>query len=137
MPEIKNQVSVAIIFNSDNRILVGKRPKDKPLAGFWEFPGGKIEIGETAVEALKRELFEELYLREKEDYLINDFIGVFKSKYKDRDFDLNVFICKANSKISIGDHPVHEEIKFLTKEEILNLNLIPSNIKIIKKIGSI
>lgn len=137
MTEIKNQVSVAIIFDNNNRILVGKRSKDKPLAGFWEFPGGKIESGESAEEALKRELFEELFLKDQEDYHIDNFFGVFKSNYKNRNFDLNVFLCKTKSKLIIDNHPVHEEIKFLTKEEILNINLIPSNIKIIKKINSI
>lgn len=52
-------VAVALI-DADNRILVAQRPEGKSLAGLWEFPGGKIEPGETPEAALVRELDEEL-----------------------------------------------------------------------------
>ncbi|MFZ3230772.1 MAG: (deoxy)nucleoside triphosphate pyrophosphohydrolase [Pseudobdellovibrio sp.] len=51
---------VAGILKKDNKILVGERPKNHTLAGLWEFPGGKIELGETPEIALARELNEEL-----------------------------------------------------------------------------
>lgn len=52
-------VAVALI-NGDGRILVQQRPEGKPMAGLWEFPGGKVEPGEQAEQALVRELEEEL-----------------------------------------------------------------------------
>ncbi|MFV0369490.1 MAG: 8-oxo-dGTP diphosphatase MutT [Hyphomicrobiaceae bacterium] len=52
-------VAVALI-DSDNRVLIAKRPEGKQLAGLWEFPGGKIDQGETPEDALIRELKEEL-----------------------------------------------------------------------------
>lgn len=51
---------VAGFLKKDNRILVGQRPENNSLAGLWEFPGGKIELGESPEEALIRELSEEL-----------------------------------------------------------------------------
>ena len=51
---------VAGILKKDQMILVGQRPENHTLAGLWEFPGGKIELGETPEEALARELNEEL-----------------------------------------------------------------------------
>ncbi len=51
---------VAGFLKKDGRILVGQRPENNSLAGLWEFPGGKIELGESPEEALARELSEEL-----------------------------------------------------------------------------
>ncbi len=53
-------VAVGILVKPDGQFLLGSRPAGKPFAGFWEFPGGKLEAGETALEALARELFEEM-----------------------------------------------------------------------------
>lgn len=53
------EVAVGILLRGDE-FLLGSRPQGKPYAGYWEFPGGKIEAGETVEQALKRELEEEL-----------------------------------------------------------------------------
>ena len=56
---LKIVVSIALINNYD-QVLIAKRPNDKHLAGFWEFPGGKVEKDETPENALIREVKEEL-----------------------------------------------------------------------------
>nr|WP_281501775.1 8-oxo-dGTP diphosphatase MutT [Aliiroseovarius sp. F20344] len=53
-------VSAVALIDSDGRILLAQRPEGKSMAGLWEFPGGKIEHGETPEAALVRELHEEL-----------------------------------------------------------------------------
>ncbi len=53
-------VAVGILLQSNGKILLAQRPKGKIYAGYWEFPGGKIEKGETVQQALTRELQEEL-----------------------------------------------------------------------------
>jgi 8-oxo-dGTP diphosphatase len=54
------EVAVGVLIREDGAALFGQRPADKPYGGWWEFPGGKLEEGETVEQALKRELFEEL-----------------------------------------------------------------------------
>lgn len=54
------EVAVGVLVKDGQSILLGQRPEGKPYAGYWEFPGGKIEDGETLFEALKRELLEEI-----------------------------------------------------------------------------
>ena len=53
-------VSAVALIDRDGRVLIAQRPEGKSMAGLWEFPGGKIEGGETQEQALIRELYEEL-----------------------------------------------------------------------------
>ena len=53
-------VAVGILISPDKHLLLTSRPEGKPMAGYWEFPGGKLEQGETVENALRRELHEEL-----------------------------------------------------------------------------
>lgn len=64
MPEASGQaivdVAVGVIITPNGQVLLGDRPTGKPWAGWWELPGGKLEPGESVIEALSRELKEEL-----------------------------------------------------------------------------
>ena len=89
-----NQVvhaAVAILVREDGMVLLGNRPEGKAWAGWWEFPGGKIEAGETPVNGLQRELDEELGVRATEVYpwLVRTF------DYPEKTVKLHFFIVKA------------------------------------------
>ena len=54
------EVAVGVLIDADGRFLLTSRPDGKVYAGYWEFPGGKVEPGEAILDALKREFVEEL-----------------------------------------------------------------------------
>jgi 8-oxo-dGTP diphosphatase len=58
-------VAACALVDADGRVLIAQRPEGKPLAGLWEFPGGKVEPGETPEETVIRELREELGIETK------------------------------------------------------------------------
>lgn len=69
MSEIKSHpillVAACALVDADGRVLLAQRPEGKQLAGLWEFPGGKVEPGETPEETLIRELQEEIGISTK------------------------------------------------------------------------
>jgi 8-oxo-dGTP diphosphatase len=58
-------VAACALVDTDGRVLIAQRPQGKQLAGLWEFPGGKVELGETPEECLVRELREEIGIETK------------------------------------------------------------------------
>ena len=62
-------VAAVALIDPDGRVLLAQRPEGKPMAGLWEFPGGKVEAGERPEAALIRELFEELGITVREPCL--------------------------------------------------------------------
>lgn len=60
MTEKITEVVLAILFDKEGNFLMNSRPEGKVYAGYWEFPGGKVEIGESFEEAIQREMDEEL-----------------------------------------------------------------------------
>ena len=88
---IKIVVSIALINDADE-ILLSKRPKNKHLAGFWEFPGGKVETNEVPETALIREIKEEL------DIIINKKciapLSFSEFDYKEFQLLLLLYVCR-------------------------------------------
>ncbi len=83
-------VAIAVVFDAAGCVLIAKRPFHVHLGGYWEFPGGKIESGESALQALKRELKEEVGIT------INDAqkLMEFTHSYEENDISFVVWCVK-------------------------------------------
>ena len=92
---------VAAIIKKDNLYLVVKRNRDKYMGLKWEFPGGKVDPGETLQEALVREIYEELNID------INIHEKLAEERYKDNEINiiLHYFLCTIkNGVINLNEH---------------------------------
>ena len=85
-------VSAAALIDVDGRVLLAQRPEGKAMAGLWEFPGGKVEPGETPEAALIRELDEELGVNTKESCLAPLTFASFE--YDDFQLLLLLYVCR-------------------------------------------
>ena len=85
-------VSACALVDADNRILIAQRPEGKSMAGLWEFPGGKLEAGETPEETLIRELQEELGVTTWETCLAP--LSFASYAYDDFHLLMPLFICR-------------------------------------------
>lgn len=85
-------VSACALIDADNRVLIAQRPQGKAMAGLWEFPGGKIEVGETAEDALIRELDEELGITTWKSCLAP--LSFASHSYDDFDLLMPLFVCR-------------------------------------------
>ena len=85
-------VSAVALIDRDGRVLLAQRPEGKKLAGMWEFPGGKVEPGETPEAALIRELGEELGIDTAESCLAP--LSFASHSYDDFHLIMLVFVCR-------------------------------------------
>ncbi len=85
-------VAAVALIDSDGRILIARRPEGKKMAGLWEFPGGKVEAGETPEQALIRELEEELGIVTKNSCLAP--IAFASHSYEDMHLLMPLFVCR-------------------------------------------
>tara|TARA_B110000090_G_scaffold128096_1_gene141682 strand:- start:911 stop:1288 length:378 start_codon:yes stop_codon:yes gene_type:complete len=96
---------VAAIIKKDNLYLVAQRNRDKYMGLKWEFPGGKVDPGETLQEALVREIYEELNID------INIHEKLAEERYKDNEINiiLHYFLCTIkNGVINLNEHEAME-----------------------------
>jgi 8-oxo-dGTP diphosphatase len=85
-------VAAAALVDSDGRILLAQRPEGKSMAGLWEFPGGKVDPGETPEQALVRELKEELGIDTRSSCLAP--IAFASHSYNDFHLLMPLFVCR-------------------------------------------
>lgn len=121
----------AAILVKDNRILIAKRSAKDKFANKWEFPGGKIEEGETPEECLKRELKEELDI----EVVIGDFFAESNYPYENGVINLLTFwTCWVGREIKLLEHA---EYRWVAVSELVNYDFLPADIPLINKLAKV
>ena len=120
---------VAAILQKEDKILIARKKEGKPLAGYFEFPGGKIEKGETPEESLARELMEEMNIKID----VKEYVGESIYDYGNgKVISLLGYISEIiDGEIKLSDHDRYE---WVTLEEINNYKIAPADIQLIDKL---
>lgn len=122
---------VAAVIVKDNKFLITRRAPKLKLEGLWEFPGGKVEPGETPEEALKRELVEELEIETE----IGDYIETSIYEYPNITVKLMAYFATVISgEIKLT---VHDKAEWIDISEVENYEFPPADIPFIEKLKEI
>lgn len=125
----KNWIPVSAgILKKDGRVLVGQRPENHTLAGLWEFPGGKIELGESPEQALARELNEELGIEAQ--------VGGLKIACTHSYGDVGIIILFFEVLFWKGEPKTkhHMNLEWVTPDELIRKNIPDANRKNLDRI---
>jgi 8-oxo-dGTP diphosphatase len=119
---------VAAIIRKDNKIFCAQRNLAKSMGGKWEFPGGKIEEGETNEEALIREIREEL----DSEIKVDNYFMTIEHDYPTFHITMHTYLCTLiNGKLTLNEH---NDSVWLYKEELNKLDWADADMPIINKI---
>jgi 8-oxo-dGTP diphosphatase len=121
-------VVTAAVIDRDGRFLVTRRQQGVHLEGYWEFPGGKCEAGESLDACLARELREELDVEAQ----VGEEVLVTTHPYADRSVELHFFRCdlKGEPRPLLG-----QEMRWATREELAALEFPPADAALIQMLG--
>ncbi len=132
--EAKSPVLLVVacaVLDADGRVLMAQRPKGSRHAGQWEFPGGKIEAGETPEQALVRELYEELRIEPCERCLQPFSFASYA--YPDMHLLMPLYLCRQWDGIARPQE--RQNIKWVMPAKIPDLDLVPADIELAREIA--
>jgi 8-oxo-dGTP diphosphatase len=118
------EVVAAILTDAEGRVLLAQRPPGKLLAGYWEFPGGKLEPGEGAEAALRRELAEELGIQV---LACSDWLTL-NHEYPERHVLLRVWRVQAHAGVPVGREG--QALQWLAPRALAAVGLLPADLPI-------
>ncbi len=124
-------VAAAALIDADGRVLVTQRPAGKAHAGKWEFPGGKVEAGETPEQAVNRELREELGLEPCERCLQPFSFTSFA--YPDFHLFMPLYLCRQWDGFAMPKEG--QGIKWLFPSEIVKLDLVEAHVELARELA--
>ena len=122
------EVVAAVIENENNEILCALRSPIMTLPNMWEFPGGKIELGESREEALIREVKEELEL----DINNLEYLTTVDYDYPNFHLTMHCFICEiCGGELVLN---AHNDAKWVSLEELSTQKWVPADVEVVEKI---
>lgn len=124
------EVVAAIIRDSKNQFFATQRGSGD-WKDYWEFPGGKIEAGETPEDALKREILEELDTK----ISVEKLIDTVEWDYPKFHLTMHCFLCRVESGSLVLKE--HEAAKWLSKDDLYNVNWLPADKILLEKLKCI
>ena len=133
MSSIIEVVALALQRKVDNRYMIARRGPGGSGSGFWEFPGGKIETGETQPQALVREIFEEFSFQLETKDL--QFIDHNIHEYSAKKISLYLWTCQLTTipNMKLVDH---DDIAWCSPSEMQAYNISPGDVYFISKLIS-
>tara|TARA_B100000780_G_scaffold62679_1_gene40726 strand:+ start:949 stop:1347 length:399 start_codon:yes stop_codon:yes gene_type:complete len=120
-------VSAVALIDQDGRVLLAQRPTGKPMAGLWEFPGGKVEISETPETALIRELEEELGINTWKSCLAP--LTFASHAYDDFHLLMPLFVCRKWEGIPIARE--NQALKWVKKQDLRSYKMPAADIPLV------
>ena len=119
------EVVAAVIFDADGRIFATQRGYGD-WKDWWEFPGGKMEVGETPEEALKREIREEL----STEIGVDEFLCTVEYDYPKFHLTMHCYLCSLLTEaLHLNEH---EAARWLTKDELDSVKWLPADLEVIE-----
>ncbi|MFD0619801.1 8-oxo-dGTP diphosphatase MutT [Paenibacillus sp. GCM10027629] len=116
------EVAAAIIENEAGSILIARRKAGKSQAGLWEFPGGKIEPGESIEACIRRELMEELQI----EITIKSYFGMHEHPYETANIRLIAYkVTYLRGDIRLIDHDAY---RWVRREELTEIAFAPADV---------
>jgi len=121
------EVVAAIIHDDQGRIFATQRGYGE-WKDWWEFPGGKMETGETPEEALQREIWEELETR----IMVERFVETVEWDYPQFHLTMHCYLCRVESgHLELKEH---EAAKWLNKDELESVNWLPADRELVREL---
>ena len=126
-------VTAAALIDQNGRVLVQKRPDGKPMAGLWEFPGGKVEVGETPEVALIRELYEELNISVEEPDIKP--VAFASEALEEQHLVLLLYICRKWT--GVVQSPDSLDLRWLPVDAIRDLPMPPADGPLVQLLSNV
>lgn len=120
-------VVACALVDADRRVLIAQRPEGKQLAGLWEFPGGKVEAGETPEAALLRELKEELGIETKSACLAP--LTFASHTYEDFHLMMSLYVCRKWQ--GVVQNLEHADLKWVRPPKLRDFDMPPADLPLI------